>query len=281
MIDKLHALHTWIATQVGHAVHGKAYVDTGPILERDLARRAGLGWFGKNTTLINPTLGSFFFLGALLLDLPLEPTAPFPTDHCGSCTRCLDACPTGALTAPHVLDATRCISYLTIEHRGPIPEPLRPALGEWIYGCDICQEVCPFSRKFSKPVTEQGLAARPEMESPSLGALMGMSEDDWRRFAKGPPIKRAKRRGFLRNVAIALGNRGSADAVPVLIDALSDVEPLVRSHAAWALGMIGGPAAWDALEARLAVEPEASVLEEIRSAFARHTPPEPRPIHEG
>jgi epoxyqueuosine reductase len=267
MIGKLEALHHWIATTAGHAVAGKAYVDTGPILERDLARRAGLGWFGKNTTLINPRAGSFFFLGALLLDLDLEPDAPFATDHCGTCTRCLDACPTQALTGPHVLDATRCIAYLTIELRGPIPEPLRPAIGELIYGCDICQDVCPWNVKFAHDVREPALRARPELESRSLVELMTMSEDEWRRLSKGSPIKRTKRRGFLRNVAVALGNRGSADAVPALIDALSDAEPLVRGHAAWALGRIGTSEAREALRGREAVEEDPSVLEELRSAL--------------
>ena len=271
LIDKLNALHAWIEETVGHKVVGKAYVDTGPILERDLARRAGLGWFGKNTNLINPKLGSFFFIGALLVDLELEPSAPFTTDHCGTCRRCLDACPTNALVDSHLLDATRCISYLTIELRGPIPEPLRPALGELVYGCDICQDVCPWNVRFSRDVQEPALKAgvnpNADTESPSLDALMGMSEDAWRTFSKGSPIKRTKRRGFLRNVAIALGNRGSADAVPVLIDALSDVEPLVRGHAAWALGRIGTADGLAALRARLAVEDDAMVIDEIRAAL--------------
>ena len=267
MLERLRELHRWIEAELGHAVHGKAYVDTGPILERDLARRAGLGWFGKNTNLINPKLGSFFFLGALLIELDLEPDAPFEAERCGSCTRCIEACPTQAIVEPGVLDATRCISYLTIELKGAIPEELRPMIGELIYGCDICQEVCPYNRKFSKPLTELALKARSWFEAPSLIDWMGMSPEDWREFSRRSPVKRAKRRGFLRNVAVALGNRRDRDAVPALVAALSDEEPLVRGHAAWALGRIGSPAALGSLRDRAAVEPDAWVLEEIESAI--------------
>jgi Uncharacterized Fe-S protein len=239
MLAKLSELHGWIEGEAGRAVAGKPYVDTGPILERDLARRAGLGWFGKNTNLVNPGLGSFFFIGALLIELDLVADAPFETDRCGTCTRCLDACPTDAFVEPHVLDATRCISYLTIEQKGPIPEELREQMGSLIYGCDICQDVCPYNHKFSRELSEAALAPHPEKVSPSLVELMGMSPEDWREFSRGSPIKRSKRRGFLRNVAVALGNGGSRDSVPVLVEALSDEESLVRGHAAWALGRIG------------------------------------------
>jgi len=159
----------------------------------------------------------------------------------------LDACPTDAFVAPRTLDATRCISYATIELRDPIPEPLRPAMGELIYGCDVCQDVCPWNVRFAQELREPALAHRDEMTSPSLITLMRMSVDEWRRFSKKSPIKRTKRRGFLRNVAVALGNRGGDDAVPALADALNDEEPLVREHAAWALRRIGTPAAIDAL----------------------------------
>ncbi|MDP9177441.1 MAG: tRNA epoxyqueuosine(34) reductase QueG [Gemmatimonadota bacterium] len=235
MWKKLDSLHEWIEEQLGRPVRGKSYVDTGPILERDLARKVGLGWFGKNTNLINPEIGSFFFIGSLLLDLELEPDTPFEADRCGTCTRCLDACPTQALVEPRVLDATRCISYLTIESREAIPDGLRESLGELVYGCDICQDVCPWNVSFARELTEPALAPRAAMESPQLTELMRMTDDGWREFSRGSAIKRAKRSGFLRNVAVALGNSGAPEAIPALTEALSDVEPLVRDHAAQAL----------------------------------------------
>jgi epoxyqueuosine reductase len=237
MWKKLDSLLEWIDDYVGRPVRGKSYVDTGPILERDLARQAGLGWFGKNTNLINPEIGSFFFIGSLLLDLELEPDTPFEADRCGTCTRCLDACPTQALVEPRVLDATRCISYLTIESRGPIPEELRESIGTLAYGCDICQDVCPWNVSFARELTEPALAPRSEMESPDLTELMRMSPERWREFSRGSAIKRAKRSGFRRNIAVALGNSGSAEAIPSLTEALSDEEPLVREHAAYALAV--------------------------------------------
>lgn len=241
MWKKLDSLHEWIDAHVGHPVRGKSYVDTGPILERDLARKAGLGWFGKNTNLVNPEIGSFFFIGSLFVDLELEPDSPFEADRCGTCTRCLDACPTQALVGPRMLDATRCISYLTIESRGPIPEELRESIGTLAYGCDICQDVCPWNVSFARELTEPALAPRSEMESPQLTELMRMSPNRWREFSRGSAIKRAKRSGFLRNVAVALGNSGSPRSIPALKEALSDEEPLVREHAEWALNVLQSP----------------------------------------
>ncbi|HEY8175667.1 MAG TPA: tRNA epoxyqueuosine(34) reductase QueG [Gemmatimonadaceae bacterium] len=211
MLARLEEMHRWLEAECGRSIKGKAYVDTGPILERDLAQRAGLGWIGKNTMLINPTRGSFFFLGALLVDLELDADAPFEADRCGSCTRCLDACPTGAFVAPHVMDARRCISYLTIEHRSEIAAELQPLMGELIYGCDICQDVCPWNHKFATEAGDPALTPRPENVDPDPSDLVELTDEEFRvRFA-GSPIKRAKRQGMARNAAIAIANRGDPD----------------------------------------------------------------------
>jgi epoxyqueuosine reductase len=272
MLARLGELHRWLGDLVGAPVAGKAYVDTGPLLERDLARRAGLGWFGKNTNLLNPDLGSFFFLGCLLVDLALEPDAPFMADRCGTCTRCLDACPTGALTAPRTLDARRCVSYLTIEARGAIPEALRPGIGDLVYGCDICQDVCPFNRKFAQELSEPAFAPRAALSGRDARALatelLSMSQPEFSAGFKGSPMKRAKLRGLKRNASVVLGNIGTSGDVPALVGALADPEPLVRAHAAWALGRIASPEALDALRVLAESEPDASVLTEVTSALA-------------
>ena len=210
MIDRLNELHRWIEGETGRPVRGKPYVDTGPILERDLARRAGLGWFGKNTNLINPELGSFFFLGELLLDLELRADDPFEMDRCGSCTRCLDACPTNAFVAPRVLDATRCISYQTIEQKGPIAEALREAIGERLYGCDVCQEVCPWNVKFSRDATEAAFDVREviaDKDARTLAEdLLAMSQEEFSAAFRKSPMKRAKLAGLQRNARVMLAN---------------------------------------------------------------------------
>ena len=210
MLERLTQLHRWIEQHVGRAVAGKPYVDTGPLLERDLARRAGLGWFGKNTTLINPRAGSFFFLGALLVDLELASDPPFVTDHCGSCHRCIDACPTNALVEPHVLDSTRCISYLTIEQKGEIPVEFHTAIGDLLYGCDICQEVCPWNEKFALPLREDAFRPRAAIAGKDAETLardiLEMSDDDFRAAFKGSPMKRAKLHGLKRNAGVVLVN---------------------------------------------------------------------------
>jgi epoxyqueuosine reductase len=214
MVDRLNELHRWIEGVVGHSIRGKPYVDTGPILERDLAQRAGLGWIGKNTNLLNPTLGSFFFLGELLLDLDLRADQPIETDHCGSCTRCLDACPTNAFVAPHVLDATRCISYQTIEQKGSIDETLKEAIGENLYGCDICQSVCPWNVKFSKDATEVAFAPREMIAGKDARTLadevISMDDEQFRTAFRKSPIKRAKLAGLQRNAIVVLGNSATA-----------------------------------------------------------------------
>ncbi len=246
--DRLEELARRLESLAGRPFRSRAYVDTGPILERELAMRAGLGWFGKNTMLIHPRRGSYFFLGALLTDLPLSPSNPFATDHCGNCRRCLDACPTGALLgrdengAP-VMDATRCISYLTIELKGAIPRELRPAIGNRVFGCDICQEVCPWNEKFAVPATESAYAPRPGLEGASLidlaTRLLAISGKGFQREFRDSPVSRARRNGLLRNVCVALGNWGSAEAAPVLERAARDHSELVREHARWALDRVG------------------------------------------
>ena len=244
MLERLRALHGWVAAEVGRPVLGKPYVDTGPLLERDLARRAGLGWFGKNTNLINPSLGSFFFLGSLLVELELTPDAPFEADRCGSCTRCLEACPTDAFAGPRVLDATRCISYLTIELKGAVPIELREPIGDRLYGCDVCQDVCPWNERFSRRLPDESRfvprAAIGEKDARALAReLLAMTDEDFRNSFSGSAMKRAKLRGLKRNAAVVLGNVGTMDDAPVLEHALGDAEPLVREHAAWALARIG------------------------------------------
>jgi len=240
----------------------RVYVDTGPVFEREWAAASGLGWFGRNTNLLNRYHGSYFFLAEILTDAELEPSAEPYRDHCGSCTRCLDLCPTGALSNGYVLEPRLCISYLTIEHRGIIPREIRPKLANWIFGCDICQEVCPWNDDAQK-----GASANDAM-APRLEDLMAMDEAGFRhRFGK-TAVKRTKRRGLLRNAAIALGNSGNPAAVPALVRALeAEPESLVRSHAAWSLGCLGGKAARAALEYRRARESDGDVLVEIIAAL--------------
>lgn len=216
---------------------GRGVVDTAPLLERDFARRAGLGWFGKNTMLLNKRLGSYFFLGALLLNLDLQPDPPQQTSHCGSCTACLESCPTSAFVAPYVLDARRCISYLTIELRGTVPEELRGGVGEWIFGCDVCQEVCPWNRK-SPVSTEPMLQPRSDLQALDPIKVLSLSEADFDQRFRGTAITRAQRCGLVRNAALVLGNTGGKEALPALKRALDDPEPEVREAAAWAIRQI-------------------------------------------
>jgi epoxyqueuosine reductase len=243
MESRLRELHRRLERDAGHAIHGKPYVDTGPLLERDLARRAGLGWFGKNTNLINPQRGSFFFLGALVVDIELATDAPFEADRCGTCTRCIEACPTQAITAPRELDARRCISYLTIELREEIPLEFHEAIGGLLYGCDICQSVCPWNVRFARMLPE-GSSFAPRAVIANKDAttlaheLLAMTQEEFSAAFKGSPMKRAKLRGLKRNAAVVLGNVGTRDDIDVLIQALDDEEPLVREHAAWALGRV-------------------------------------------
>jgi epoxyqueuosine reductase len=262
------------------------YADTGAILERAWAERAGLGWIGKHSGLLSRSLGSWFLLGEVLLDRALEPDrasdAPVH-EHCGSCARCLEVCPTRAIVAPYQLDAGRCISYLTIEHRGAIPLELREAVGDWIFGCDLCQEACPWNR-FAPPAREARLHAR-ELEGWTLERFLTLDVPTFGALFERSPIRRAGRAGFLRNVCVALGNRAHAGSIPALAETLAhEAEPLVRAHAAWALGEIGrragGPAADQAraaLDRAAREDRDAAVREEAALAIRRAASPPPTP----
>lgn len=214
------------------------FVDSGPVLERDWAAACGVSWHGKSTMGIHPELGTWFFLSVILTTLDFEPDPPLP-DHCGRCTRCIDACPTQAITAPYRLDARRCISFLTIENKGPIPEEFREAIGDRIFGCDDCLDACPWNR-FAQASRDAALQPRPEITGKPLREFLALDESQFKTLFRGSPILRAKRRGFLRNVCVALGNVGTRDDLPALRTALEDNEPLVREHAAWAVEKILG-----------------------------------------
>jgi epoxyqueuosine reductase len=231
---RMRELVQFIEEQVGGPVRNRWYTDTGPILERDLAQRAGIGWIGRNTCLIHPKQGSYFFISEIFLDLELEPDPPFTTDHCGTCTRCIEACPTNCILPDRTLDARRCISYLTIELKDDIPVELREKIGDWVFGCDICQMVCPWNR-----FAPGGDPAFDNAHPPhALTEELSLTPQAFNRRFKLSPVKRAKRRGYLRNVAVALGNTGDLYALPVLQNALNDEEPMIREHARWAINKI-------------------------------------------
>jgi epoxyqueuosine reductase len=230
--EKLAALHSFLEKEGGPDYKGRYYIDTGPVLDRVFAKYAGLGWFGKNTSLINQRLGSWFFVGELVTNLALEFDAP-PPDRCGTCRRCIDACPTQAIIAPYVLDSRRCISYLTIELRSEIPEELRPQMGNHVFGCDICQDVCPWNRK-AAVTSDAAFSSRPGMVAPRLDALAELDEEAFRRLFRRSPIKRAKWRGFMRNVLVALGNSGVAAYLPIVARFLRHPDEFLRKHARWA-----------------------------------------------
>ncbi len=278
---RLFELDAFLRQQTGRIAHARCYVDTGPVLERDWAMLAGLGFIGRNTCLIHPRLGSWLFLAVMLVPEELDPDPSpepllLPTGQpawrlgdgragtCGRCIRCLKACPTQAFVDTYRLDARRCISYLTIELRGPIPRELRPLMQNWVFGCDICQSVCPWSgpRTLSDPS-----AADLERWAPPLLELLTLDEAGFRQRFRGTAILRARRRGLLRNVCVAIGNWGNPAAIPALARALGDPEPLIRGHAAWALGCIGGTIARAHLQAALDRERDPLVLEELLLAL--------------
>jgi epoxyqueuosine reductase len=266
MQEKLERLLDAIRHEVGSSVQGRVFVDAGPVLDREVGACAGIGWYGKNTNLLSMRLGSFFFLGELFLDLVLDWDAPV-RDRCGQCRLCLDACPTNAFVGPYILDARKCISYLTIELKGPIPRELRPLMGEQIFGCDICQDVCPYNTRV-RVTGESAFFPRDGLHAPELLSLLSLTGPEFRARFAGTPILRAKRRGLLRNVCVALGNLARPEALPALARVLhEEEESLVRAHAAWALGRIRHPEARAALEHARASEADPEVAEEIRLAL--------------
>jgi epoxyqueuosine reductase len=243
----LRELAGFLRAESGGGATTRYYVDTGPVLERDAAAEAGIGFYGKNTLLIHPRFGSYLFLAEIITDLELDVDEPAseggaqatgPTGSCGSCTLCQETCPTHAFPVPYVLDSRLCISYLTIELRTAIPEVLRPSMKNWIFGCDECQSVCPWVRRFAQPREDHFLAFHPDRSTPRLTELMGLDEAGFRERFRGTPVRRAKRRGLLRNVAVALGNGGDPTARPALERALKDPEPLIQAHAEWALARL-------------------------------------------
>ena len=266
MERRLKLLAQRLSERLERPVQAKVYVDTGPMPDRAVAERAGIGWFGKNTNVLTRSHGSWVFLGQIITDLELEPDAP-SKKTCGQCRICIDECPTGAIIAPYVLDNAKCISYLTIELRGPMPKDLRPLVGDWVFGCDICQDVCPVNRKAlptREPAFQTGEHGFSALE---LLPLLKITEEEFRERFANSPIKRAKRAGMLRNVCVALGNIGDPAAVPALSETLSHELPLARGHAAWALGAIGGPEAEGALREALTLEEDEEVRAEIEEAL--------------
>ena len=303
---KLYAIDAFIRARTGREALGKVFVDTAPVLERDFAEQAGLGFIGRNCCLITPGLGSWTVLAGIMVPealdegrrandedpqdtgddaLLVDHSSPVirhssiishraPNRGCGRCTRCLDGCPTRAFVAPHVLDARRCISYLTIELRGPIPRELRPLMGNWVFGCDVCQEACPYNKQVSagqachsERVDRDPVVMASDQRRISLSDLLTLDDAGFRARFRGTPVLRAKRRGLVRNACIAAGNAGDPALVPALAPLLDDVEPLIRGHAAWALGRIGGEVAVRALVRSFAVEGDPWVRDEITQAM--------------
>ena len=264
--ERLLLLVEFIKNTAETELKSRVFVDSGPILEREYAQKAKLGWIGKNTNLINWRSGSWYFLSEVLVSIELESETQPLRGSCGTCTKCIEACPTDAIIEPNLLDSRLCISYLTIELKDSIPKELRPEMGNLIFGCDICQEVCPWNSK-ATPTTEPTFQPRDGNLAPELLTLIDMTQTEFSKRFKGSPIKRAKRKGFLRNVIVAIGNWRSRTAVPALKKVLIDDEPLIRGHAAWALGQVGGENAKQALNTRLKSEDDTEVISEIQDAL--------------
>jgi len=258
-----------LRSSFGAGIAGRVYTDTGPLLERELAQRAGLGWIGRNTCLIHPRLGSMILLVEVLLGIDLPADEPFAADRCGVCRRCLAACPTGCILPDRTLDATRCISYLTIEGRGAIPDALRGSVGDWLFGCDVCQSVCPWNVRFGQPTSDTAFAPRPGLGAPDPADWLALSQQEFSARLRGSPLKRARRDGMARNAAVVAGNlRRPADVPALAVALLEDPSPTVRAHAAWALGCIGNEPARNWLRQALALEVELDVHAEISAALS-------------
>ncbi len=249
----------------GRDISTRIFVDDGPMNDRAAARRSGVGWFGKNTNILTPTHGSWVFLSQVITDLYLKPDSPLKKT-CGNCVKCIDDCPTGAIVAPYVIDNEKCISYLTIELRGVIPRKLRTLMGDWIFGCDICQDVCPVNKKASQGNLD-AFHQRPGFSTPDLVEILNMDQAEFSTKYKDSPIKRAKLVGLKRNACIALGNNGDPNAITALSTALKTTENVVRIHAAWALGMIGGKNSLEVLEEALLSEEDQDTIDEIQMSI--------------
>lgn len=265
---KLRKLIEAIQSQIEIPISYRIYTDTGPILERELAQRAGLGWIGKNTCLINPKLGSYFLLGEVLLSIQLEPDPPFELDRCGSCSRCIDSCPTSCILPDRTIDSRQCISYLTIEKRGTIPQEYRDAIGDWLFGCDICQAVCPWNHRFSVPTKLMEFQPREFFLGPVLSTTLSLTEETYQTLLHGSPLKRAKLPGLIRNAAIAGGNSEDPNLNPSLARLLlNHSDPIVRSHCAWALAQLNLPENVKILREALSTEEDEATREEITDAL--------------
>jgi epoxyqueuosine reductase len=273
LLERMQQLIEFIQSLVGAAFSYQLYTDTGPVLERELAMRAGLGWIGKNTCLIQPEIGSYTLLSEAFLGIRLPLDQPFTKDFCGKCSRCMEACPTRCIRPDRTIDARRCISYLTIENKGAIPPDLREKVGEWLFGCDICQAACPWNRRFARPTEDDAFRPRPYLDPPDLTRLLSLRPREWRTDLMHSPLERPRRRGLLRNSCVVAGNMDDPGTLPALLKLLqSDPEPVVRSHAAWAIGQIDGPGGVEGLVEARGREQDPHVLLEIDAALSRLPP---------
>ena len=264
---RLKHLHARLEEHVGHPVEARTLIDTARVVDRAIAARSGLGWFGKNACIITPGFGSWLLLGEMVVDIDLVPDAPMDKD-CGRCTICINRCPTGAIVAPYTIDAPTCISFLTIEERGPIPHDLRPRMQDWVYGCDVCQETCPYTGNATIADDPELIPGSIDNAYPSLHWLLRMTNEEFGAVYFGTPVPRTKRRGLARNAAIAIGNTGSEADVPILIEALrTHDEPLVRGHVAWALGRLGDRDARAAVDRAWSTDPDEAVRTEAALAL--------------